>query len=402
MSVFKSLEKFKLPLILIAILIFPMFFGEHIPLYIKSFSYAVSLVMKSFLVMVLPFIVFSFLFHSLISLGSGALFFVLLLLFMVATSNFIAIMFGYTVGANALPLFEFTLYDLSSQSDSLEASIDFRFPSFISNEPALVAGILMGLLFGFKPNELSSSLARKLNHYCITFLKKGFLPVLPIFIMGFVFKLEHEQILNKIWEVYTPVLLLIVSTQIVYITFCYLIASNLQLKKMVEYIKNIIPATITGFSTISSAATMPITIIGTEKNLGDIAMARTIISATANIHTLGSAIGLTILVLSTMIAFGLGVPSIEQFFKFAVFYTIAKFAVAGIPGGVVIVVSPLLEAYLGFVPEMIGLITAIYMLFDPFGTATNVTCNGAFAIVFNKIYKRFNGEKKIEASKDAK
>lgn len=244
------------------------------------------------------------------------------------------------------------------------------------------------MIFGLKPTEITSQLAKKLNHYCITFLRKGFIPVLPIFILGFVFKLEHEKILSKIWEVYAPVLLIIVTVQISYISLYYLIAANFKPSLFVTYIRNILPATITAFSTISSAATMPVTILCTEKNLGNVAMARTIIPATANIHTIGSALGLTILALSTIIAFGQTLPTLDQFIHFALFYTIAKFAVAGIPGGVIIVVSPLLEAYLGFTPEMIGLITAIYMLFDPFGTASNVTCNGAFAIIFHRIYRK--------------
>jgi Na+/H+-dicarboxylate symporter len=112
-----------------------------------------------------------------------------------------------------------------------------------------------------------------------------------------------------------------------------------------------------------------------------------IIPATINTHTIGSAIGLTILSLTTLVAFGHALPSLAEFAQFGFFYALAKFAVAAVPGGAIIVATPLLETYLNFNGEMVGLITAIYMLFDPFGTATNVTGNGFFPIAFSKLFK---------------
>jgi Na+/H+-dicarboxylate symporter len=159
------------------------------------------------------------------------------------------------------------------------------------------------------------------------------------------------------------------------------------LQKFWGYIKNVLPATITGLSTLSSAATMPILILCTEKNLKDPEVAEIVIPATINTHTLGSALGVTILTLTTLLAFGKPLPDLAGFLEFGFFYALAKFAVAAVPGGAIIVVTPLLETYFHFSSEMIGLITAIYMLFDPFGTATNVTGNGFFTIAFSKLFK---------------
>ncbi len=314
---------------------------------------------------------------------------------MVFASNLTAIMTGYFIGFNIVPFLNIEL-DLTSQMSKLEPLWEINIPKIISNEPAMLFGMAMGAIFAIHPNKSAEKIARRLNGICMFILRKLFIPILPIFILGFVFKLEHEKLLGIILSKYLNIFLIVVCSQILYTSALYLIASNFSLKRMSQYISNILPATITGISTISSAATMPVTIMCTEKNLNNVTMARTIIPATANIHTLGSAFGVTILALGTMSAFGMPLPSLEVFFIFAFYYAIAKFAVAGIPGGVIIVVSPLLESYLGFSSEMIGLITALYILFDPFGTATNVTCNGAFAIIFNKVYRRFDKTQKAE------
>lgn len=379
-------SKYKLPMLLLALLLFPMAFGEYVPVEVKSLFYAVSLTIKDILVLLLPFIIFSFLFNSLIALKQRAVMFIILLLLMVAVSNFSAITTGYTIGATFLPYLDLDLR-IEDMGAKLAPLWSFPIPKLISNEPAILSGISLGLYFALKPNVRAERMAKAMNNWAAAFLKRVFLPVLPIFILGFVLKLEYEGGLAKVFGVYWPVMILILSAHISYVLLAYFLASGLRPRVMFGYLKNILPATITGFSTISSAATIPVNIMCTEKNLQNSAFARVIIPTTANIHTLGSALGLTILALATIMAFGHGLPGAGNFFIFAFYYTMAKFAVAGIPGGVIIVVAPLLETYLGFTSEMIGLITAIYILLDPFGTATNVTCNGAFAIIFNKIYK---------------
>ena len=74
-----------------------------------------------------------------------------------------------------------------------------------------------------------------------------------------------------------------------------------------------------------------------------------------------------------------------NYFMFVVYFVIAKFSVAGIPGGGIIVMLPILESYLGFNSEMMSLITALYILFDPINTCINVLGNGAFAKMIDNI-----------------
>ncbi len=379
-------SRFKLLFILLSMLIVTILFGDTIPINVKAFFYAISLSIKNTLVFLLPLIIFIFLWSSLIALQSKAGKFVILLLILVTTSNFIGIMTGFEAGVNILPLLNFNITMISNEL-RLIPTWNFTFPQIVDTKIALLISFIFGLLFAFKPNTYVSHIAQKLNTATIYFFRNYFTPILPLFILGFLFKLQHEKILSELVASYGPILLLIASTQILYLTMMYLIAANFKIGRFFEQIKNMIPASVTAFSTMSSAATLPLTIMCSEKNLEDKSFARIIIPATCNIHTIGSSIGLTIIALATLQAFHLELPALKNFIEFAVYFALAKYAVAGIPGGVVVVAAPLLETYLGFTPEMIGIVTAIYILFDTFGTATNVTGNGAFAIIFSKIYR---------------
>lgn len=385
---------------LLGALIAPMAIGDILPYEVKSFFYALSLSIKTCIVFVLPFIIFSFISYSLISLGSRALSFAILLIAVVLFSNFSAIMIGYQLGS-----FELNLLKIDKvpgyQVEPLIPLWNLELPKLIANEASMIFGLLFGGLFSFLKVKKVTDSVTKFNMLCTRFLRRVFIPMLPLFIIGFVIKLDHDDILITVVKSYGAAFFIIVTAQILYTMFMFMIAANFSINKFKTYIRNIMPATFTAFTTMSSAATIPVTIHCTEQNMpSHRSIARTVVPVTANIHTLGSAIGVTVLAIGTLLAFDMPIPPIMEFAEFALFFAIAKFAVVGIPGGVILVISPLLETHLGFTPEMIGIITSIYLLFDPFGTATNVTCNGAFAIIFYRFYKMITGKEIAEEVED--
>lgn len=386
----------KLILLLLSALIIPMIFGSVLPFQLKSLFYAFSLSIKGAIVCILPFMIFSFISYSLLTFRNGAVVFVFMLLGVVLLSNFSAIMIGFNLAKFSLSYLNIPPVP-ELREPILTPMWEISFPKFIGNETAMIVGILFGSLFSFWRIKKVITIVSKLNEISLKFLRTVFLPILPLFIMGFVIKLDHDDILIKLVSTYSSAFIVIVSAQIIYTTCLFFVAAKFSFKEFKRIVRNVLPATFTGFTTMSSVATMPVTILCTEKNMpGHKNLARTVVPVTANIHTLGSAIGVTVLSMGTLLAFGKPIPSIDQFAVFAIFFAIAKFAVVGIPGGVILVITPLLETHLGFTPEMIGIITTVYLLFDPFGTATNVTCNGAFAIVFYRFYHSITG-KEIES-----
>jgi len=380
--------RFKLLFILLIVLSVTILFGDQIPTTIKSFSYAISISIKNAIVFILPIIVFIFMCGSLITLQNQAGKFVILLLTLVTISNFIAIMTGYTVGVNILPTIKLNSLTLGSSNPNLEPLWNLNLPQIINIKFAILTSIILGLFFAFKPNKHITHISLKLNEVIIYFFEHYFTPILPLFILGFLLKLQYEKTLLWLITLYGPILLLIISIQLLYITLLYMVAADFKFRDFFNSIKNMMPAIITGFSTSSSAATLPVTILCIKKNLNNPSFAKIIGPATCNIHTIGSAIGITIMALATMQAFNMQLPNFNNFLGFAIYFTFAKYAVAGVPGGAVVVAAPLLELYLGFTPEMIGMVTAVYLLFDSLGTAINISGNGVFAIIFSNLYHK--------------
>src|SRR5690606_279132 len=109
----------------------------------------------------------------------------------------------------------------------------------------------------------------------------------------------------KSLTLYGPILILVVASQWLYLMTWYAIAGQFSWAKFKTYVRNVLPATLTGFSTISSAAAMPVLLISTEKNLEDKEKAGMLVPAIINIHTVGSAIAVPILSLATILTFGM-------------------------------------------------------------------------------------------------
>jgi Na+/H+-dicarboxylate symporter len=130
---------------------------------------------------------------------------------------------------------------------------------------------------------------------------------------------------------------------------------------------------------MSSAASIPLTLIGTEKNAKNKDLVHTVVPATVNIHLIGDCIAIPCFAFAILKNFDLPQPDLMTYFMFTIYFVIAKFSVAAIPGGGIIVMLPILEQYLGFNSNMLSLITALYILFDPIITSANVFGNGAFA-----------------------
>lgn len=385
------MKKFRFLLITVLAMAIPVIFSEILPKKYAEISFSLSLSIKALFVFLLPLVIFSFIFCSMVKLNAQkAIRFVLLLLVCVFCSNCLAIFTGYFIGSFVANLVSIPILIPHTDGDNLSILWNLGLKPLFPNEYGLIGGFLLGICCSIFQTPLVHKLALILNKSATYVLKYLFVPLLPIYVLGWMFKLEYEGLLSQALEMSRGILIIVVSSQIIYMCFIYSIAARFSPSKFVEYFKNVLPATLTGFSTASSASALPVLLMASSKNIGNENAAKVIIPATVNIHTLGSALAITILCITTLTAFGMTPPSIEEFYVFGFLYAISKFAVAGVPGGVILIVSPIIEAYLHFSSDMLALITGIYFIFDPFGTATNVTGNGAFAIIFDRMSRKFN------------
>lgn len=375
----------KMPFLLLGIIIFLGIAHPWIPLSAQSALYAASLSLKSLIVFVLPVLIFGLLFKAAVALSKNASKTILLILAAICVSNYLSTLVSYTVGTFA---YQGNLsMTLPIESVALSPAWDFSLPKWIGNNYAMFAGLILGVFLGRWKTVLAEKISIRFEKG-IAVLMRGLLYVIPVFIAGFVIKMYHDQVMTSILSNYARIFVLVACAVFAYIGIIYFIANRFQTREFAKSLKNMLPAAIAGFGSMSSAAAMPLTILGTEKNSPNPVLARSIIPASVNVHLIGDCFAIPIFAFAIMKSFGVAEPSFISYLIFASYFVMAKFSVAAVPGGGILVMLPVLESTLGFNSEMLSLITALYILFDPVITCANVLGNGGFALTISRFCKK--------------
>ena len=139
----------------------------------------------------------------------------------------------------------------------------------------------------------------------------------------------------------------------------------------------------TALGTQSSAATIPVTLEQTIKNGVRPQVADFVVPLCATIHLSGSTLKIVGCAIAIMMMNGTNY-GFGMIFGFICMLGITMIAAPGVPGGAIMAALPVLQNMLGFSPEALGLMTALYIAMDSFGTATNVTGDGAIAVIIDK------------------
>lgn len=372
----------KMPLVLLIEIIAISLLTPFMPLILQKLLFTMSLTIKSGIVFMLPFIIFGLLFKTMVGLAKQATFIIAFILLLVCTSNATTTFLSHYVGEG---IFHLNMSIITPQAiNGLTPFWLLNLPKLIANDKAMLSGIALGIILGNFFPAFSQSIAKKLDEG-INKLLSLIIYIIPVFIAGFVVKLQCDGVITTLAKDYTKIFSIIALSQFSYIIFMYLGLNRFNFKNTIQSIKNMIPAVMTGFSTMSSAAAMPFTIAGVKRNTENKDLASSIIPVTVNIHLVGDCIAIPILAYAVIKSFGLPEPALMTYLIFVFYFVLAKFSVAAIPGGGILVMLPILEHYLGFNAEMLSLITALYILFDPVITSANVLGNGAFALMIDKL-----------------
>lgn len=211
------------------------------------------------------------------------------------------------------------------------------------------------------------------------------IPLIPFFIGGIFAGLAAEGTVFNTLRAFGLVLVLAVFLQWVWIFVLYGVAGFVAKKPVLSSIKSMMPAYITAVGTMSSAATMPVTLqqarlLPIRKEISDF-----VIPLCATIHLSGSTIAITMCAMAVMIINpAYTPPDFMGVMPFIFMLGIIMVAAPGVPGGAIMAAYGLLGTMLGFNEAALGLMVALYMAQDSFGTATNVAGDGALAILVDK------------------
>lgn len=206
------------------------------------------------------------------------------------------------------------------------------------------------------------------------------IPLLPYHILCVFANLTYGGQVTMILSVFAKVFIMIIALHVLFLVIQYFVAGQVARKNPFTLLKNMVPAYFTAIGTQSSAAAIPVTLRQTKLNGVRGKVADFVIPLCATIHLSGSTITLVSCSMAVMLLTGMP-ASIGTMFPFILMLGITMVAAPGVPGGAVMAALGLLESMLGFDTTLTSLMIALYIAQDSFGTACNVTGDGAIAVI---------------------
>ena len=263
--------------------------------------------------------------------------------------------------------------------------IEMDIPPAISVMTALVLAFIFGLGIAATQAVQLKQLSDQGRDVIQLMLEKVIIPLLPLYIAGEFAQMAAAGTVFATLKTFGSVLLLAVAMHWCWIIMLYTIAGVKAGKSPFALIKNMMPAYFTALGTMSSAATIPVSLQATKANNVKPDVANFTVPLCATIHLSGSTITIVTCAMAvvTMVN-GLEMPSLLTVLPFIFMLGVVMLAAPGVPGGAVMSAVGLLGSMLGFGDAAIALMIALYMAQDSFGTACNVTGDGAIAVLVDK------------------
>lgn len=379
-------------LILIILLISIFCFGNYIPLNFKSILYSISLIIQELLIFVVPFIIVIFISRSIILLKNHAIKLAFSFILLIYVSNFIASFISFNISFYTItnnPDLKISNNDQFQLIDNLKPLWTLNLYKILSNKLALIIGVILGILLPIFIKDKAEQVADKLFDYVMKFINKVFIPIIPLFIVGFMIKLQHDNIFELAIINHLYILKIIIAVALIYILLIYLLAKHFNIVAFLKSLTNMLPAIFVAFISMSSTAALPYMIDGVQKNTNKKSkILISLIPSTSNMHLLGDCFLVPACIMIVLKMFHYDITYTE-FTIFLVYFVFMKFTVLTIPGGGMLAILPLLSTELGFNSAMLSAITTLYFLLDPFLASLNVAGNGGLSIILDKILNKF-------------
>lgn len=248
---------------------------------------------------------------------------------------------------------------------------------------ALLLAFVIGVAMTAVPSRTMKQVLDELNGVILKVVTGFVIPLLPLYIFGTFLNLGMNENFGSTIAAFGKVLLLSIVMTLVIILIQYLVAGAIAGRNPFTALKNMLPAYFTALGTSSSAATIPVTYESTLKNKVDKDVAGFVVPLCATIHLSGSMMKITLYALAIVFMDNLDVSN-GQIIGFLLLLGIMMIAAPGVPGGAIMAAVGLLQSNLGFDDSMVSLMIAAYIVVDSFGTAANVTGDGAIALIVNK------------------
>lgn len=340
----------------------------------------------SLLSFTVPLIILAFITNGIADLGSGSRKLLGMTVLLSYSSSVLMGFMAYGVDIAIFPslLKGETLSSLTEMSNSLAPYITFDIPPIMSVTTALILSFILGIGLSNLSDSPLKQVFQNFHDIVYRFITSVIIPLLPIYIAGVFANMTYSGQAGSVMSAFIKVFAIVIALHFIALIIQYVIAGAMNHKNPFVLIKNMLPAYFTALGTQSSAATIPVTANCIKSNGVKVKVAEFVAPLCANIHMSGSIITITSCALAVMMLTGHPF-TVGLMIPFILMLGVMMVASPGMPGGSIMAAIGVLQSILGFNDAMIALMIALYLAQDSFGTACNVTGDGAIALMVDTL-----------------
>ena len=274
--------------------------------------------------------------------------------------------------------------DQISQNATSEPFFSIAIPEPLNIMTALVLSFTVGLGLTRLQDDTLRRAVGGFKEIVVMAIQRVILPLLPIYIFGIFFNMAHSGQVFQVLLVFAKIIGVIFAMHVVLLLAQYAVAGAVSGKNPLRLLSNMLPAYFTALGTQSSAATIPVTLRQTVQNGVQPEVAGFVVPLCATIHLSGSTLKIVAYALALMTMQGMDY-SFGQVAGFICMLGVTMVAAPGVPGGAIMAALGVLASMLGFSETDQALMIALYIAMDSFGTACNVTGDGALALIVDRV-----------------
>ncbi|MBR7005264.1 MAG: dicarboxylate/amino acid:cation symporter [Bacteroidales bacterium] len=383
----KSFHLGLLPRIIIAIIL-GIVFGLFLPKGAVRLFVTFNSIFSNFLQFMIPLIIIGLVTPAISNIGQGAGKLLLITVLIAYCDTVFAGLLSYGTSISVFPkLIGGTSAESIAEFENLEPFFTIQIPPMVDVMASLVFAFTLGLGMAFFGSPHLNKFANEFKDIVVKTIEVVIIPLLPVYIFGLFLSMTHTGQVMHVIKVFISIIGVIFLLHIFLLVFQYCIAGGIVKKNPFKLLGKMLPAYFTALGTSSSAATIPVTLNCTKNNGVSDEIAGFTVPLCATIHLSGSCLKITACAVALMMMQGMHFD-FWMFLGFIMMLGVMMVAAPGVPGGAIMAALGVLATMLGFGEQEQALMIALYITMDNFGTACNVTGDGAIALVIDKMFRR--------------
>lgn len=382
-----------LPVKLLIGIVIGIIFGQIFPENVMSVVVPLKNILGQVINFVVPLIVIGFIAPSITKLGNNASRMLGVALVVAYTSSVLAALLSMGAGYAIIPNLP-VVSEIEGLKELPEDVFGLTIPQIMNVMSALAFSILIGLAAIWTKAKTIITILDEFQNIVLAIVSKIIIPILPVFIAFTFTCLSYDGTITKQLPVFVTAVVIVMIGHYIWLTVLYVVAGVYSGKNPIEVVKHYGPAYITAVGTMSSAATLAVALRCARKSkvlredMVDFG-----VPLFANIHLCGSVLTeVFFCMIVSKVLYGT-LPDIQTLVLFCVLLAIFAIGAPGVPGGTVMASLGLITGVLGFGDDGTALMLAIFALQDSFGTACNVTGDGALTLFLTGYAEKHGIEK---------